>query len=167
LIDRSTAQSKARIGIRETLNRRPQVWTGVSVGVCFVALSFVFWRGSSAGPATKAFFTVDDGQTYFVDSATQVAPFQHDGREAVQCYVFTCSKEPFVGYLLKYSPNCKVELEKAHALGAKIPPLNPTDIFVKKPGDKVWVLAGSSAGTALTQVRCPNTQDQMAEMVLP
>ena len=82
-------------------------------------------RGESGGAGSavaKAFFSDDDGQTYFTDAADKIPPFDHKGKQAVTAYVFRCNGgKPFVGYLEMYDPQTKKVMEDA--LSGKAPPV--------------------------------------------
>jgi hypothetical protein len=156
------------MAIREAMNRRPVV-SGVITGIVIVgAVAFILlWnRADSVYRPARMYFTVDDGKTYFADGATKLAPFDRDGKEAVQCYVFRAQGQSFVGYLLKYPPEVRQEIVAYQSAGREYPGVPPAAL-VKKPGDKNWVAVGSAAGAAVMQVRSPANADQFVEMVLP
>jgi len=153
---------------REIINQRPVMSGVVAVVATVIALGAIFFTRSSddAYKPAQAYFTVDDGRTYFADDVTRLPPFDRNGQEAVQCYLFRCGETRFVGYLMKLPPPVKQEMEAYAAAGREYPGLNPM-AMVKKPGDKEWVSAGSAVGSTLMQVRCPNRPDLIAELVLP
>ena len=37
---------------------------------------------------TSGYFSDDDGKTYFQDDASKIAPFDHNGKQAVSAYLF-------------------------------------------------------------------------------
>ena len=91
----STRTMREAMGVRERLNRNPRlaaIVMAVLLLVAGVAVALQFSDGAhAAGTASdKAFFTIDDGATWFADDAARIAPFQHDGKEAVRAYVFEC-----------------------------------------------------------------------------
>ena len=80
-------------GIRESLNEKPALTTGITVGVIVLALLFIILQlrgcgGGAKGVRAKDFFSNDDGQTWFADDATRVPPFDKDGKPA---YRAACS----------------------------------------------------------------------------
>jgi hypothetical protein len=90
--------------------------------------------------ANTAWFTTDDGKTWFADDAQKIPPFEKDGKEAVRVFVFTCDdgKTHWAGYLQKYSPEAKRVLERGEA------PANVDEILMKGTlfknlGDEQWV----------------------------
>jgi len=156
--------------IRETINRRPILFGVVMIVATAIAtmVSIRQLRSRRQGPPDKAFFTVDEGKTYFADDSMLVAPVDHNGQEAVQCYVFRCGKKDFVGYLLKYSPQGKDQLEQQHAAGlASAVGLSGSEVLVKKPGDKSWVDQGNDKSRSILQIHCPDDPNAGVEVVAP
>lgn len=101
----------------------------------------------------QAFFTVDDGSTYFADDATNRPPFDHDGKTAVRAYVFTDTKagdRRWVQYLQKFSDEEKKQMQGKADGSAFVFGL------VKKPGAKDWIPATSTAASEIMMPRSPN-----------
>src|SRR5687768_1133376 len=131
------------MGVRETINEKPRLVAGIAAGVVVIACAFIALRMSNAGPgepSDKAFFTTDDGKTWFVDEATKISPFQRDGKEAVRAYVFDCNGKPFVNHVERYTADGRKAVETALAAkGAGQPAdvagqLRLSGAEVKKPG---------------------------------
>src|SRR5271156_5642109 len=82
------------MAVRETLNRNATAVAGSAIVVILVALAVISWRNFSRPDPimAKAFFTDDDGKTWFVDDAANLTPFDHDGKPAVRCYVYQTDK---------------------------------------------------------------------------
>jgi hypothetical protein len=103
------------VGIREKINDNPAITSGVVAVVIILAIILIVWNSMGGGPggSGKAFFTIDDGKTWFADDAAKIPPFMHDGKEAVRVFVFTCDegKTKWAGYLQKYTPEAKKLLE--------------------------------------------------------
>ena len=102
------------MGIRETLNRNTGITIGAVGGIIVLAVIYIVYFVSSDRPSlasgpSKAFYTIDDGKSYFVESADKVPPFEYQGKSAVLCHVFTCDKGKtrFVGYLQRYTARAK------------------------------------------------------------
>lgn len=90
------------MGLRQKLNASPGlavvtvlVMAGLAAGVWYLT------RSTEYAAPTKAFYTVDDGQNLFKDDVNRVTPFDHEGKQAVKAYVYTCDggKTRFVAYL--------------------------------------------------------------------
>jgi hypothetical protein len=155
------------LGIREFMKRRQSVTTILAcvmiVGGAVAIYLQVREMSSSSGPG-KAFFTVDDGKSYFVDDARKLAPFDRDGRKAVRAHVFECGGKREVGYLSCYAPEALKAMEEAKAVaGTGRPPPNvhvlanigTMGTLVKRPGEANWVSqADAPRATAIRVFRC-------------
>lgn len=110
------------MGIRETLNDNPKLVTRLTLGMLAFSAIYILIQifSDRAEPRStlRDFFTIDDGQTYFLDDATKISPFVVNGRTAYRCRVFFCGNEkPFVGYLERYPPHVIEELDRLRAAG--------------------------------------------------
>jgi hypothetical protein len=170
------------VGIREQLNQNPAITTGITIGIIVIALGFIVWQifGGQGGPSavTEMYYTVDDGQTYFSDDATKVAPFDYNGKEAVRAYVFKCADgKEFVAYLERMNKDVKAKYEEA--LKAQQDPNNNGQAMmdaemlamegteVKKPGDPKWHKRQSAEAEKITMINCPDGNNAALEIVLP
>lgn len=143
--------------IRKILAEKPAIRNAVIVAV-FALASLILWKSlfSTNTVRMKAFFSDDDGKTWFADDWSKFSPFDHDGMQAYRAHVFRCGDgPPFVGYLESYAEEVKPVLEKGH------PDINDILVamqrysdksLVKKPGDAKWVSRGTPA---ITTPRCP------------
>ena len=146
------------MSIRETLNQKPAVVTGVTIGIVVIALVLIFIQSrpnKTVQGVTKAYYTIDDGATVFEDELEKPTPFPHDGGTAVQAHMFSCDNghNKFVGFLEK--------------LPDKLPPATPARghdprVFAalikapKNPSAK-WVSKNSAEGAAIVAaVKCPD-----------
>jgi hypothetical protein len=132
-----------------------------------------FWGradGDASGTSDlKAFFTADDGASYFVGELKNVPPYQTtDGKTAYLAQVTQCGdRPPAVAYMEKYSPEDKRQME-ADMGGAGAPGnvaravMRPGLVpLVKRPltGDKGWVrMTAQSAGEyqSIVNAACPD-----------
>jgi hypothetical protein len=150
------------MAVKESIER----YRGLSVGIAVAFILLTIWylwssvRGPAGSDAQKAFFSVDDGKTWFVDHATKIAPFQHDGATAYRAYVFTCDngQTKWVGYLERYRDTGKQSASTSPTLP---PPRGqsaaPTGHEVKKPGADQWVdSADMSKASAVMTTKCPH-----------
>jgi hypothetical protein len=148
------------VGIRETLNKNPMITTGVLAGVILIAIVWSIWYlvgnpfGGGDGertPDTKAFYTIDDGATTFVDEVDKIVPFKKDGKDAVKAHVYECKGTRTIAYLEKFDDAAKAKLEKFYSNPANKGKYMPeryeveqTGKFYKKPGAaNKWVKANS------------------------
>jgi hypothetical protein len=163
------------VGIRETLNKQPAIVIGAAIGVILLALIFLIYQViGPSGPRliTKAYYTADDGASYFPDDIGLVPPFDHDGKQAVKAYVF---KGPgvreFVGYLERYTDDAKKMIESDRARGGAGPmdPAMATGVEVKAPltGDQGWVKGMLPAADKIRAARCPDDSQDIPQPVTP
>jgi hypothetical protein len=131
MMELKTDESTEKVpGLRGVINRHPGVTSGAVMAVVVVSLAMAL----KPAPKPKAYFTVDDGKTFF-EAPAQVPPFTYHGREAVRAVVYSCDggKTRFVGYLLRHPPEEKAAAEVILARGGRMPPGE-----VKRPGDAEW-----------------------------
>jgi hypothetical protein len=131
----------------------------VAGGLLLVGLAVIVYS-QTRGPITppsgnaRAFFTIDDGKTWFPDDAGKLPPFDRGGKQAVRAYVFRTAKgTEFVNHLERFKPDAKRVLEEASKSrpDSKGPPKNlaaiqnayATGREVKRPGDATWIGAGN------------------------
>jgi len=135
-----------------------------------VAAGVLAWRSTVAPNATQAaatvqaFYSVDDGNSFFAAPADLVPPFQWEGKTACRAAVFTCDggKTTFVGYLERYPAGAKKQLDaaqqalKAGGKGAGPAPMAASSVEVKKPGaSNKWVARHSREAAAVLNVTPP------------
>jgi hypothetical protein len=132
-------------GIRGILRKYPAVILGGIAVLVLVALWYSM--GSMAKQGQGAFFTVDDGATFFADDFREAPPFMSGGKEAVQAVVISCDqgKTKKVGWLVRYVGDNKKRADaiiKSGNIGMM------PDAEVKAPGTGEWVSSGNVAGVA-------------------
>lgn len=165
------------MALRESLNRNPIFVLGiVAVAVLFAGiLAYRQFRNSSPKLENQAFYSVDDGKTWFLDDAMAIPPFDHNGQPAVRIYLYTCkgNNQPFVGYLERYTDSARKQLldvrekakaqasrEKALLVAVQAMGIQQSGVEYKKPGDKEW------SKTRIT-VGCPGGRPDDLERVIP
>lgn len=123
---------------------------------------------------TQAYYTVDDGQTWFADDIKKIPPYEVDGKQAVRLYLYRCNGgEPFVGHLERYTPEARASVEAArkrpHQKGTMSPEMMDLEFQgreVKKPGGTEWVSMGNMReAEKIITPRCP--PGQQLEVVMP
>jgi hypothetical protein len=126
----------------------------------------LFSRGPHYSPH-DAYFTVDDGATYFKASDTNVPPYDYNGNEADRCFLFQGNREIFVGYLLKFTPDAKTSLAQSGHPAEVMSMTHFAGALVKRPGDGTWVPLDSNKGLALARVRSPDAigTEELAKVV--
>ncbi len=169
------------MGLREQINDNPAITTAATGAIIGLALLFIIFNlmcsGSSGGTAisSQAFYTVDDGATFFVDDANKIVPFDHEGKPAYQAFVFEPDGggEQFVGYIRGMPTQLAEQLRELRAqadAGAAVDEMYMLEeqaqyqSRVKKPGGP-WVLEMSEEGFKVVSVTAPDGGP--AKMVRP
>ena len=159
------------VGLRDQINQKPAIAGGVVAALVLVVIGIIYFQLKPHGrpPAISGiqmYYTTDDGHTWFADAWEKIPPFDHDGVQAVRCYLFkTSHTPPFVGYLESYTPAMHDELSgTVHSIGPVIP---ATGTIVKRPSDKNWVLLGTPAGQKIVQVMSPDGPLDPLQPVMP
>jgi hypothetical protein len=146
------------MGLRERLNQNPGITTLVVIGLVVLALAGVVVQvlANRRGFSSKlpdAFYTVDDGKTFFVANTENVAPFDYKGQTAVHAYVYECDGKRFVGYMERYTPDArnKILAQKRTTLE-----LETYGRELKIPGGE-WIKASNTAAVAkIADIKCPD-----------
>jgi hypothetical protein len=146
------------VSIRETLNNKPAVVTGITIGIVVIALVAIFWqsRPKSAPRVSKAYYTTDDGATVFEDDLEKTTPFPHEGGSAVQAHMFSCDDghTKFVGFLEKLPDKLPPAVASARGRDPKI--FAGLVKAPKNPSAK-WVSKNSAEGAAIiAAIKCPD-----------
>ena len=165
--------------MRDKINQYRNVGVGASSCIIVLAVGFIIWweaRGSrpvSSAPVTQAFYSDDDGKTWFIDDLVKVVPFDHHGGQAVRAEIFRCAQgKPFVGYLERYSDAVKAKITSA-AVGhpdAVASAMMDEMTEVKRPVEAEWINPGGSSQREYTQiitVPCPEGETGGASVVSP
>jgi len=145
------------VSIRETLNKKPAVVTGITIGIVVIALVAIFWqsRPKQIQPVTKAYYTTDDGASVFEDDLEKTTPFPHDGGSAVQAHMFSCDNghTKFVGFLEKLPD----KLPQATPARGRDPKIFAGLVKAPKNPSAKWVNKNSPEGIAIiAAIRCPD-----------
>lgn len=81
------------MSIRESMARHTPVWGGVGACLILVALGVITWQLTSSEVKSRgenAFYTIDDGQTMFVDERSKSVPFEYKGKPAYRVHAWRC-----------------------------------------------------------------------------
>lgn len=171
------------MGVREAINKKP--WLSVGLAICFLGSAFgviVYSQWPEHHFSGKsAFFSDDDGNTWFIDSVYKTAPFDHDGKQAVRAVIYSYdhgSKE-FCAYLMRYKASDNKRLADALADAAKAgKPPSSVQLFedkgildsmeVKQPGPgHPWVAVLSPEGSDAANAVLKNYDDGTLDVVYP
>jgi hypothetical protein len=158
------------MSLREKIIQNPRVGLGAACALLIISIGIIALqlRGPALPAATaQAFFTVDDGKTWFADDLAKLPPFDKDGKEAVRAYVYRCPDgTQFVNYLERFKPSAKQALASMVPADAEHKGTGSLSAIqgaytagreVKRPGDKKWIDGGNFREAAqITIVKCPN-----------
>jgi hypothetical protein len=161
------------MGIRESMNEHKGISVGITTGLIAVAIGFAVWYlffsggGQSDQVGVKAFFTDDDGKSYFLDLAEKIPPFDHNGKKAYGCYVFTNDggKTNYVAWLYRYTDEGKQRLERIRATkGIEMgpSPLECIEVKTAGTGEEGWVLTQTPKGMEIQKPSKPGTNEPVS-----
>lgn len=146
------------MGFSEWCNEHRGIVGSVLVVFVLAAIGSIVWqvmgqRHKIMTTLPDAYFSVDDGKSFFVSSGDNYPPFEYQGHTAVRAYVYQCGNTRFVGYLERYTSQAHREMVDNKATAATL--MNGREL--KKPGDKSWVSsANQRASAAVADVHCPD-----------
>jgi hypothetical protein len=162
------------MGLRETLNKNP-LYAGVGVlllcGVA-IAVAVINSRDVTQMQASFAYYSSDDGKTFFADDINRIYPFDHGGRPAFRAYVYQCGDaEPYVSYLERYNDTVRSRIEQlaaeaSPAAQGELADLKSDGVEVKKPGATEWTPLFSREGQLIT-MHPPCPDGSTARAVVP
>jgi hypothetical protein len=163
--------------VRKILQQHPRVATGGTAAITLVALFAIIMelRGNPPPAApTLAYYTTDDGASFYVDDINLVPPFTHDGKQAVLAHVIKgAGGKKFVAYLVRYTPQQKEKIERLLAQA----PVDPAvargaregGMEVKAPltGDTGWVPFLSRSAMPIVEIHAPPGVSEPLEPAYP
>jgi hypothetical protein len=148
------------MGIREQIQNRRSFAVSIAGLFIVMAVGLIVWNNSSGLPSKqeKAFYSDDNGKSWFEDDINKVSPFDHNRKQAVRVYLYRAgSGQPFVGYLARLNEaghKQMLDLMGKPRSGETIDEINKlinTNLEVKKPTGDKWVLISSpDAGSIIT-----------------
>ena len=161
------------MGVRSILNDKPILAIAACGLMITVAAGSIvrYMRNAGTKEVIQAFYTTDDGKTWFADGIDKVPPFEHDGQTAVKAHLFQNDQgSPFVAYLERYTDDGKKKAEKLWAdarvkatdNGGKVT-VDPmilqglmiSSTEVKKPGTPQWYKTAKAPASVL-KIQCPD-----------
>jgi len=161
------------MGVRQSLNESKKLGIGVGGAVLVVALALLgyqlFGGPSSVGPAPRtAFYTDDDGKTFFEDDINKVSPFERNGKQAYRADVFQCPDgKRFVALMYRHNSSGRQQVEEYIANrmmdkdegGSMLRAIESACMEFKRAGanDRAWRPNDSAAIDSLhAAVTCPS-----------
>ena len=126
-------------------------------------------RDNPVDEPRRAFYTVDDGKSWFADDAEKLPPFEHDGKPAVRVHLFRCDggTTPFVGYLRQLPDEAIRFAATIHGTPDDDELAIRYGWLVKRPGVDRWLssLQDPEGYQTMIHVKCPD--GKQATPVLP
>lgn len=167
-------KSTAEVGI---LNRHKRVTIVVAILAILAAsawLTYFYWPGPDVSSPIYAWYTVDNGASWFQDSAERIPPFEHEGKQAVRLHLYSCDdgKTTFVGYLQKLPEEAFKKYRDKGIDPAKVDDdelAKESGWLMKRPADPEWV-SSKGFGQAymdVINVHCPNGQPELPMEIFP
>jgi hypothetical protein len=158
------------VSLREKMNKNKNISVILTCVVILIALVFIYMqiRGESIpeAPPQMAYYTTDDGKSYFAEDQMHEVPFDHGGQQAVRAWLYTCgtSTDKKLGYLERYTAAFLKQLQQTKATNQPMDPMiiveqGDTIFEVKKPGTAQWILKSSPAGQKIINPICPAGQN--------
>lgn len=159
------------MGVRLWLKEQQKGAMVVAVALAVLGIGVLVWRMAGSVVARpigqSVWFTIDDGKTWFAESSTKLPPFEHQGKTAYRCYVYTCDggRTAFVSHLERFTP----EITQRLKTGGAFDPMLASAIEVKEPGtgDTGWVKQSDPKAAAIMRPICPDDPNKLPEPVLP
>src|ERR1700683_3680664 len=103
------------MGVVESINKN-KTWTTVlalSMIALAVALLAFELRPPRQFSQKEAYFSDDDGSSWYLDDINNIPPYTHNGKDGVRAVIYSYdggSKE-FCGYLMRFCPAVKKEID--------------------------------------------------------
>jgi len=151
------------MGIREALNKKKGPAAGAGGALLCAAILLIAWESKSVQPTriTKAFYSTDDGKTWFTDEDDKLFPFDHDGQQAYRVDVYkTSDGKEFVGDIERYTDSVKARLAdlraQPNADPQKMAGVGDSGLQIKRPGDTRWYPVNSQQGAEILDVTSPD-----------
>lgn len=146
----------------------------VAVAASVIVITGLIWWSWRSAPVAgsiegKAWFTIDDGKTWFAEDARKIPPFDHQGKPAVLCFVYKSkTQQPWASHLLRYTPQGKKSIEERRAKGIRGFAMPGAAISeVKKPGAGAWISSNDPVAVEIQTPRAPDGSTDDIEPVEP
>jgi hypothetical protein len=155
------------------MNRNAKVSVLLVCVATLVAAGAIFRGVHSLNPprevsAGMAYFSTDDGATWFADSVTQPSPFDRDGKPAYRVHVWTVpGGKPFVNHLERSASAHAPAVPKSGVNDPRAPASYGVGIEVKRPGAPAWTRLNTRAGQEIIMPRAPDGRTDDLDTVEP
>lgn len=145
----------------------------VAIAACgFAAYSVT--KGMDNGPRPvgegMAYFSTDDGATWFEAPVSNPSPFDKGGKQAYRVFVWRQgSGEPFVSHLIKNAVAAQRDPNRPPSVAERRTPpsMSARSVEVKRPGEAIWTRADSREGGEILKIKGPDGTTEGLEPVEP
>jgi hypothetical protein len=152
------------MSVREWIDKNQQAASIGAGAVVVLAIGLIIYQLLPERPETKAWYTTDDGKTWFKDSNRLVPPFERNGKEAVLAKVYKCNGKEFVAWMERYKPEPAKKMREFRAKedAGEAPPdsmiagIGLGSVEYKRPGAKEQWTTELHLMTDMMQVNCPD-----------
>jgi hypothetical protein len=166
------------MSIREAISKKKSLSIVLALAMIVMAggvMGFGMWPQHHP-TGDKACYSDDDGQTFFIDSAYKVVPFDHDGKQAVRAMVFNYDNghKTFIVCLMRHTTKGQTRINGAiEKAGKDNLPLSSIALFddrslqeVKLPGaGNPWMRRTHPEAMAVMAIKSPD--GSAVDMMIP
>ena len=154
-------QRNQSMALREKIHKNQAIAGIIACGAIGISIFFLIRQAGGVGASSgvSAYFSADDGKTWFKDDMVRAFPFDHDGQPAYRAEIFRCGSTTFCGYLESLPDGTRDGINALPAnWQARYAALqaNSDQIEVKKPGDTKWVRQRDRQYGQITHPKCPD-----------
>jgi hypothetical protein len=164
------------MSLRDSINRRGALVAFASVVLIGAVVCMALLKLKSSDERTpvsaggrKAWYSIDDGKTWFAGAADRLTPFDNGGTTAYRCLVWSCDggKTKFVSHLERYkAPVLREYQVKGKVEAWELPP-GMVEVKSALSGDRGWVDANSPQASSIKTPRCPGGGRDSPQPVQP
>jgi hypothetical protein len=154
------------LSLRDVVHRNPAATAGVLIVAIAGIIAATVWQVRSLTPSKPgAYYTIDDGKSWFRDDPQRVTPFDYRGQQAVRAHLFRgADGKEFVGYLTRHTAQAAGVIRKVQTRKPTDPLPTPAEMGMaqggrefKRPGTAEWVpLQQGAAVQKITNITAPD-----------
>jgi hypothetical protein len=160
------------MGVVESINKN-KTWS-IGFGLAMVAAAGILLAVELKPPKQfsqkEAYFSDDDGSSWYLDDINNIPPYDHNAKQGVRAVIYSYDNgsKQFCGYLMRFGLAVKKRLDSAVVAAAtQNPPVKAAQIAygidfaqlaeVKSPGSKsVWFSMTDPRAAAVLNIRSPD-----------
>ncbi|MGN6504554.1 MAG: hypothetical protein ACTHM6_03225 [Tepidisphaeraceae bacterium] len=132
----------------------------VVTGVVALIMLVRQFHSATPGNSEQAYFSYDEGKSYFVGNPAEIPPENAQGQQAAEVFFFQCAgdSKPFVGYLQRVSAEgmARAKAALAHGQPSQVTAAMEGAYEVKAPGAKEWVNLSDAKAASIMSPKCPS-----------